>query len=263
MQLWKLVLQFAKIIDEKEYNGFSREEVLKKMTITGEFESDYENRRQESNKKLYSIIEKKPEILITLSPSKLKSFLDAYPDSFYRGIIEGSEFKEIYNKIPRKNKELIINSILNGEYRSSLYTFFGYDGKFEIIGSQLIIEYLKNKNTINGFLNNIIGDIIISDVNDLNVIVNAYAKSDFKASLIKLLKQNEHMLNEKIYKILIQNYDMNTMYIFDNIPSKIQMMMVKKNPYNIQYINNPSDSVVSYIKQKYGDVYDYFILGAI
>ena len=71
------------------------------------------------------------------------------------------------------------------------------------------------------------------------------------------------MLNEKIYKILIQNYDMNTMYIFNNIPSKIQMMMVKKNPYNIQYINNPSESVVSYIKQKYGDVYDYFILGAI
>lgn len=43
----------------------------------------------------------------------------------------------------------------------------------------------------------------------------------------------------------------------DSIPENIQMKMIKKNPFNIRYINNPSKTVVDTALQMNPDVKDY------
>ena len=48
MKLWKLILKIGKLVDEKEYNGYKKSDVLAKMVVTGQFNTTAERLSSES-----------------------------------------------------------------------------------------------------------------------------------------------------------------------------------------------------------------------
>ena len=44
---------------------------------------------------------------------------------------------------------------------------------------------------------------------------------------------------------------------FNEIPAKVQRMMVRRSPYMVQYINNLDPQILNSLKQKYPNIEDY------
>ena len=89
-------------------------EIAEKFNLTGDFKTPAEMLNLKNAEEIVETIFKKPQILITLKPSKLEALLDntptlVDPDSYKT--ISQEDFVKCWNKIPSKNKELMIRKM--------------------------------------------------------------------------------------------------------------------------------------------------------
>ena len=67
----------------------------------------------------------------------------------------------------------------------------------------------------------------------------------------------------KIFTEIANSKDRHILANFSEIPVKVQRLLIRKSPYNIQYINNPDQSIINELKKKYGDDINDYILGVL
>jgi hypothetical protein len=261
-KLWLLILEFGKIVDAKEYNGFKKEEVLKKMFVAGDFSSENEVKKEEKAKKLVSMIYTNPEILTLLSPSKLIKAIEQddgiLKTSYYR---TDKTINDVWDRIQPSNKEVIIRHMLSKQIAIPMTN----NQMFDVTTSKLVIKVSKNmshEDLGSLFVIRVLPYIEFGSSEELKTIAEKWIKLSPIPVIKKMLSQ-EYLMNESLYNLLLKNVNISVLYSFKNIPTKIQMKMIRKNPYNIQYINNPSEKVVDMLRKQYGSTYEDYILGEI
>ena len=89
---------------------------------------------------------------------------------------------------------------------------------------------------------------------------NKYVDDDrsIDKNIVNYLKTKNNELTMDDWAFLINTPKFWDALYYLNIPPKIQMRLVKKNPYFIQYIKNPSDSAINMAKKKVDNI-DQFI----
>lgn len=256
-KLWKLILKIGKLVDEKEYNGFKKSEVLRKLNVSGKFSSPIEIINKKNIDNVTQIILKKPSILVSLSPSKLSKLFDYNTDILVSGNYSREsqeELKAIWNKIPTKNKEIILRAIndkhLNNDIRSILPNIF-----------DAFVTDICIRNNLSNIIGQNYKNLTLTSPQQLETIY----KSNWLSypSMIELMLKNENLVSFNMLKEIVNGKSLHIIGRFKNIPTKIQRMMIRKNPYNIQYINNPDQSIIDELKKKYGEDIEEYILGVL
>ena len=258
-KLWNIVLKLGKIVDMKEYNGFKKSEVLEKMNITGRFNSPFEKISEKNASELSRIVRKKPMILVTLQPSKLERLLKI--SSGLADIVSydnTTDFMNCWTKIPTKNKKILLQAMNNQHetYTLGKIAANNESHKLDSVTSQIIIEN-NYQNLISGCY-----DILTITTNKLlNMVLKCKALSD--NNKLKIMISNQHLLDMESYKTIINGHNFHMIRKFSSIPVKVQRMLIRRNPYNIQYINNPDQSIIDELRKKYGEDIDEYILGVL
>ena len=65
-------------------------------------------------------------------------------------------------------------------------------------------------------------------------------------------------LDNKLFAVIADN-NIEAMYTLKDIPVNIQRRMIRKNPYNIQYIRYPDKVIIDYLKKTTPDALDYMV----
>ena len=96
-----------------------------------------------------------------------------------------------------------------------------------------------------------------------NVLLKLYMKAKDDQSdakyLLNLIGANSKYLDMSSFMLIAKN-DISLLRMFDNVPKKVQRVITRKNPYAIQYINDPDPSVVDELIKKHGDEIKDYIL---
>jgi hypothetical protein len=103
--------------------------------------------------------------------------------------------------------------------------------------------------------------LLITTTQQLNKILKIGNLDDNKK--IKLMIKFQHLLDMNSYKSILDGRSFHLIRRFNSVPVKIQRMLIRRNPYNIQYINNPDQSVIDELRKKYGEDIDEYILGVL
>ena len=258
-KLYNLVLKIGKIVDMKEYNGFKKSEVLNKMNITGRFNSPFEQISEKNASELARLVRKKPMILVTLQPSKLEKLVKISSGvSDIAGYDSSEEFMKIWPKIPTKNKKILLQ-VMNSQHETYTLSKLASQNENKLLDamtSQIIIE--------SGLQNLMIlcqDILLITTTQQLNKILKIGNLDDNKK--IKLMIKFQHLLDMNSYKSILDGRSFHLIRRFNSVPVKIQRMLIRRNPYNIQYINNPDQSVIDELRKKYGEDIDEYILGVL
>lgn len=263
-KLWKLVLKIGKLVDEKEYNGYKKSDVLAKMVVSGEFNTTSEKLSSMNADKLLDLIKKKPLTLVSLKPSKLKSILDKSGRDIigYGSSSEYSKlFKEAWSKIPVTNKEIIIDYSYREGRIDTLIELCKKEGKVDSITTDIIIKKGQNyEHTLRNLIENNLDSLSITKSETVELIYN----SGLPLKLImKVIGKFPHLINLKILAEIANSNNRYILATFPELPVKIQRILIRKSPYNIQYINNPDQSIINELKKKYGEDLNDYILGVL
>lgn len=263
MKVWKLVLKIGKLVDEKEYNGYKKSDVLAKMVVSGEFNTTTERLSSMNADKLRDLIIKKPVTLVSLKPSKLKSVLEKFGrDIISYGLPTESKFIEAWTKIPVTNKEIIIDYCYQeGRIDTLIGLCKNSEGKIDSLTTDLIIKKGKNsESTLRNLIENYLDVFTINKPETIELIYN----SGLPLKLImKVISKFPHLINLKILAEIANSNNRYILATFPELPVKIQRILIRKSPYNIQYINNPDQSIINELKKKYGEDLNDYILGVL
>lgn len=264
MKVWKLVLKIGKLVDEKEYNGYKKSDVLAKMVVSGEFNTTSEKLSTMNADKLLDLIKKKPLTLVSLKPSKLKSILDKSGRDII-GYGSSSEyaklFREAWSKIPVTNKEIIIDYAYREGRTDYLIELCKNEGKVDAITTDILIKKGQNfDHTLRNLIENNLDSLSITKPETVELIYN----SGLPLKLImKVIGKFPHLINLKILAEIANSNNRYILATFPELPVKIQRILIRKSPYNIQYINNPDQSIINELKKKYGEDLNDYILGVL
>ncbi len=257
-KLWNLILKIGKIVDSKEYNGFKKTEVLQKMVVSGSFNAPIEKVNEKNAQEFAKRVIDKPSLLVTLAPSKLEKLLKYSTkiiDMDYYGDWKKEELKQAWNKISTKNKELLIRAMCSRNDRELLKVVYGNE-KYDSIVTNILLK-INNEWT----LRSVYDKFTLTTTEQLNQLLkNKIFSNDEK---IKMMIDNQHLVSVDSFKTIIDSKNFYLISRFKSIPVKIQRILIRKNPYNIQYINNPDQSIIDELKKKYGEDIEEYILGEI
>ena len=263
-KLWKLVLKIGKLVDEKEYNGYKKSDVLAKMVVSGEFNTTAERLSTMNADKLLDLIKKKPLTLVSLKPSKLKSILDKSGRDIisYGSSSEYAKlFREAWSKIPVTNKEIIVDYAYREGRTDYLIDLCKNEGKVDTITTDILIKKGQNfDHTLRNLIENNLDSLSITKPETVEMIYN----SGLPLKLImKVIGKFPHLINLKILAEIANSNNRYILATFPELPVKIQRILIRKSPYNIQYINNPDQSIINELKKKYGEDLNDYILGVL
>ena len=127
-----------------------------------------------------------------------------------------------------------------------------------------LVEYIYNDNSSNSFTDN--------DFYKLCALYDVYNTKEFKSiksisanQLARLLNNVRDKLPQEVvdmyFKILMKPQNIHYFSWIDEIPTNIQRKLVRKNPYNIQYIKNPDPAVANWVKSKEPEAEQYMLGG--
>ena len=263
MKVWKLILKIGKLVDEKEYNGYKKSDVLAKMVVSGEFNTTTEKLSSMNADKLCDLIIKKPVTLVSLKPSKLKSVLEKFGRNIISyGLPTESKFNEAWTKIPATNKEIIVDYCYReGRIDTLIGLCKNSEGKIDSLTTDLIIK--KGKNSEISLRNLIENNLDVFTINKPETIELIYNSGLPLKLIMKVISKFPHLINLKILAEIANSNNRYILATFPELPVKIQRIIIRKSPYNIQYINNPDQSIINELKKKYGEDLNDYILGVL
>ena len=263
-KLHKVISFIGDVVTRKEYNGFDKNEVLKRINVIGEFNSDYEKRIQEKGKGLVSSLQKNPEKIASMPDKILKQIFSSDADTVNSLISTSSNvtswIKDNTEKIKPETLKKILKYVVNSNAVESYIASFidavtrQYDAVSENISEDLIRD-LFNRELVDRTAH-IMKKFIVKDQ---NLLMQVYKRLKDSSYCMDFLKLNQKYLPISIYMDIAKN---NPTWLskFDNVPVKVQRRLIKGTPYSIQYIRHPDPSIIEFLKSKYGEeIADYIL----
>ena len=292
-KIYNFVLKLSKLsqVNTYEYKGIkiNKKDLLSEINTGNiDFNSDIEKLKKEKLENIKKILEDKPNIIFDMKASSLGKLFDKglrwNIEIAIDRILNGSFYQEEWNKM----SEPLFNEIIkckikyqrskskidynDPDYGHPLYSFIYSLSSF--MSLEKIYDKLSEKNK--DLLRNYISSELNAQLFDNNydkMIFNKFNIMDTKY-FKEALNSNKNKNKEKLYKNIlflcdrlsddvIKMFYKNDMYSYlsmaDEIPTSIQMKMVKKNPYNIQYIKHPSEKTLNYVEKKEPDALEYVL----
>lgn len=255
LKLWKLILEIAKIVDLKEYNGYKRSDVLEKFRLTGNFDTTSSKIADMSLSTLTSMLKDKPAILVSIKPSKLKMLLEKNANTVLSALRHG----KIWSKLTKINKETIIKYFYSTNDMATYIENLVLNGNIDSITTEILINEGRNhEEQLINILKEYVNGIQITNGKVMETLVNMDIPTNI---LIKIFVRFPNFVTLKVLQDIANSNQRYMLSRLPELPLKIQRVLIRKNPYNIQYINNPDQSIINELKKKYGDELNDYILG--
>ena len=291
-KIYNFVLKLSKLSQVNPYKyddlEINKKELISNLNISStKFNSDIEKIKKKKLQNIEEIISDKPNIIFDMKASSLERlFKKGLTWQIVRAVNEIT--KSSYSKEWNEMSDSLFNEIVECRikyqkssskinYKDPSYGEELYDFIYKLDSSMSIDNIYdklseKNKDLLRNYmsseLNNRLFDNSLDKIifNKFNVIDSDYFKKD--------LKNNKNEDKNKFYKNILflcnrmtsditDVFYKNNMYsylsIIDDMPTSMQMKLVKKNPYNIQYIKHPSEKVLNYVKKKEPDALEYVL----
>lgn len=278
LKWFKLVSKIAKMTQSLTYsaNGITinKEELLSHLSLNNfELNSPVEKNKRLKSKNLLDIVEEAPVKLFSLTPKAIQKMYEYNPTKTVQIIYEmaaNDMFGEDWARLKNDLFNIIFEKYV--EYFSSkpeeILNFCEILWYPLINNNASLIQKLNEKNkeiilTIisDAILTNNLSDEVFEMAEDLNI----FNSKIFQEKLKKKFQSNEIInfhtildvstnLPSYIWNILMNNRYIHFVSLIEMVPEKYQIRMVQKDPYNIQYINNPSEKVIKMAKEKIPNV---------
>lgn len=285
LKWFKFVSKIAKMTQVSSYTGtdvtITKNELLSRLNLQFSLESDIEKKKKENKKKLFDSLIETPVKLFSFSSKAIKNLYE-YNSRELIKIIYSLVVNDMFGEDWALLKKEVFNMIFQ------LYSIYFIGRDLEVLNFVLSLWYpLKshgisllqkldttNKNMIIYICSNILlndlkskdidteeFDEIIEDLDILNTEVfkkelNAKVKNNDVIDFDKILNITTN-LPTYIWNILLNNKYIHYTSMIENIPEKYQLKMVKKDPYNIQYINTPSEKVIKSCEKLIPNIKNY------
>lgn len=278
LKWFKLVSRIAKMTQSLTYSSdgitINKEELLLHLSLKNfELNSPAEKNKRLKNKNLLNIVEEVPVKLFSLTPKAIQKMYDYNATKTIQIIYEiatNDMFGEEWARLKNDLFNIIFEKYV--EYFSSkpeeILRFCEILWYPLINNNTSLIQKLNEKNkeiilTIisDAILTNYLSDEVFEMAEDLNI----FNSKLFQEKLKKKFESNEIInfhtildvstnLPSYIWNILMNNKYIHFVSLIKMVPEKYQIRMVQKDPYNIQYINNPSEKVIKIAKEKIPNV---------
>ena len=252
-KLYKIIIQIGKIASSQTWKGdgitIDRSDIDKNVNFHLTFDSKSEQRLKNKNTSLEKLIRDKPIMLATLRPSQIEPLLIS--NSFVEDVISDMTSEDaikIWNKLNDSTRLRYLELIKS----ASDYSLQQYMKKIKDENYVLPDNYLRLFMNWNAF-QYLFGDHIKGV--PLTLLKDFKQFTDQKG-VLQYIKNHGDEIPMEGWKYLLDP-EMWRILPFLNMPVKIQKKFVKKNPYNIQYIKNPDESVINSLKEKIPDIEQY------
>ena len=249
-KLYRVIFMFGKITDKKVWKGddieINRKEITNKVILGLDFDSRIEKAKKAKAASIEEKIKNNPMLLASLRPTQIKQVLEnsSFNDRFFSNLTNEQAY-ELWNKIP-DNVRYNYFQIINSGSRYPLQTWMQKIRDYDYILPDRYIEFFKNYD-----------DFMKTFGNHLNglplILIKDYNKFNDKNNIKKYILEHSDLIPMEAWDYLLKPEMWNLLYNLD-MPVKIQRKFVKKNPYNIQYIKNPDQSIVDSLKTKVPDI---------
>ena len=284
LKWFKLVSKIAKITQSTSYTvdgtTINKKELLSHLSLNYfNLNSPVEKSKEEKRKNLFDLIDDAPVKLFSLNPNAIKKL---YGYNYFKTIRIFYELAS--NDMFGEDWAMMKNESFNTIF--DLYSTYYESRPEEIItfieslwyplidNNSSILQKLnnKNKNKLLKLCSKIILDNdsknLTDEVYEIAEDLNIFNSIEFKNELEKRIKNNEvfdfnnildisTLLPAYIWNILMNNRYVHYISRIPNVPEKYQIRMIKKDPYNIQYITNPTEKVIKMLEEKISNVKDF------
>lgn len=278
LKLYKVIVKLSQIVNAQTYSGsgitINRKEIESQVSITRDFKSPAQNKKDAKINSLSTAIQKNPLILTKISNDKFKDFFNEYPNKIAEYFWYDADDRDGKPKIILGLNNYKINFIINEIYKGgNLTTVLKLYNLLDINLNDKLNDDTK-KNVINSLLKSLFqnqysGNVFKQLFKDYEVMDNKYLPyiyefindKDISESLIRFIKQLQENFDFKVpmefWKKLLNSNKFYYISRFNEIPAKVQRMMVRRSPYMVQYINNLDPQILNSLKQKYPNIEDY------
>ena len=281
LKVYKVISRISKILNSNTWSGngvtINKKEIENNVIVTDNFNSPEQQKIDKKSKKMVEKIEEHPEILKSINVRKLKEIISMSEDKI-RYFME-------YDVRNKNVSEIIYN--LSPEKINILYEPFqnGHNTDFFISVSRIadngfnIISKFNNENKelfMNTLYTYFFNDSYISskvidysnffEPENYQSLTNYVIKNKINGRSLELLIDYVNRYNKQlpldIYKYILNSKEFFYLREFNNLPVKVQRMMVRKNPYMVQYIQHIDPQILELLKKKYPNIEQY-VLGEI
>ena len=287
LKWFRLISSIAKITQSTSYESdigtLNKYDLLKEIKADNlTFVSDKEENKKKKSKKFINDILNAPVKIFSLSPKTIEHIYKADPYQIHktlRELFKNDMFEEewvyskpdfietvydIFLKEGHSNKPLI-----TFEFCHQLYVYYTLNNENFL---QTMPSNIK-KDLISGLSKLILTDVIFHHgefefIKKINDEYNLFNTPEMKKVIKSLYNKKDEIDFEKIsyisdnlpgyiWNILMDNRYVWNIHYFKVIPEKYQIRLVQKNPYNLQYINNPCEKAIKLAEKTVPNIKDY------
>lgn len=288
VNLYTVIKAIGQILDKQEFKGdenlvLNRSEISKLTSKIRNFHTKSENRKDRVKDAMKKRLDQ-PWFIAKLTPDIVKDLDDDDKISILNAI-SNKNMIEIFKKM----KQEVFNALIKpssddaGNVYYIVHKFWSSNGANDEIWKELmnkikacpyykaLKDYLLKDyfNSINPYLRIDLAKELEITSEDFNEYIVKAIKNIAKGDNYKLdgIRNKLNNLNSSGYKINVpieyyqklMQTNITKMYKLDEIPLKVQRMMIRKSPYNIQYIRHPAPEIVNYLKTNHPEALEDII----
>lgn len=277
---YRVILTIAKILKADSWEGrgvkLNRKEFEKEVSTKGEFESPTEVRKSERDRGLADKVLNNPDFLLRLSGKGLEKAFMSSPRIVGNLLSLWGSWGRILDNMNENQIKTFINYLWNVYYRKEFNSH-----EFTRVLDRLITDrerlYLLVPNELRDlYERNILARIMTNDYfpyertkslvdmksPEVVKLLNKMLLDSTMSSLVDYMKRLSSFnvpLDLEVYKKLLNSKYFYVLGEFDELPVKIQRMMLRKSPYMVQYIKNIDPAVLADLKKKHPDIENHLI----
>ena len=249
-KFYRVLQYYSKILNTKTWEKggivLTREEIDTNVSMTTSFDTNIEKHKKNSLEKVAEKIKTNSNILKGLRPQQLVDLINNYPSY----VLNNNTYKvmgEIWNNMDERNLKYVFENIPMHFIIDWLTMLYEHDINYET--KSWMYDKLHNSTEFNRVVANQMADFCEKYVLDFPDFTSK------RRNIITYLKNSIDKVPMDFWsKILKPEYYPLISHV--ELPVKIQRL-VKRNPYNIQYIVNPDQSVIDYVSKKVPDIDQY------
>ena len=269
-----------------------KKDLLSKLNLYDtKFDSEIEKEKEDKSKKIENLLSKNPYLILKMSADKINKIFNSsrvaiifalneclFQESNFRNLDKKvfNALLECWLKYYVSSEKIDYNSHIGEKIFEFLRTLFStyvtdtntsYDEAREFMKGFPYTKKLDNNkiSALKQYLSTMPNPSIVLSrklFKDLDIVNSKEFKETMKSFderkyflLVKFLKGDlPKFVLDEIYKHKFFN-----VFSVIQLPTNYQMKLVKQNPYYIQYIFNPSQKVVDYVKNKDENALEYML----